>query len=125
MPGSRVENIPSQTVSLDTGLDTIRPSGVADTDSSISSPTLVNSKPGVLSCMGYDQELGNLRSSSRKRFGRNIRQKFMCGFLSKEGNTHLNFTLQNSCYSSFNYMHDEESQYNPKDCWEAGPNQLP
>lgn len=125
MPGSGVENIPSQTVSLDMSLDTIRASGVADTNSSVSSPTSVKSEPGVLGCMGCDQELGNLCSSSRKRFGRNIHQKLMCGFFSKEGNTHLNFTLQNSCYSSFNYMHDEESQYNPKGCWEAGPNQLP
>ena len=116
MPGSGLENIPTQTVSLDTGLDTIRPSGVADTDLSFSSPTLVRLEPSVLGCLGCDQELENLFSSSRKRigtnlgrFGRNIHQKLMCGFFTKEGNTHLNFIHQNSCYSSFNYMNDEES----------------
>ena len=132
MPGSRVENIPTQTVSLDTGLDTIRPSGVADSNSSFSSPTSVRLEPGGLGCLGRDQELRNLFSSSRKRigteigrFGRNIHQKLMCGFFTKEGNTILHFIHQNSCYSSFNYMHIEESQYNPKGCWEASPKQLP
>ncbi|XP_030959335.1 uncharacterized protein LOC115981322 [Quercus lobata] len=82
----------TQTVSLDTGLDTIRPSGVADTDLSFSSPTSVRLEPGVLGYLGCDQELGNLFSSSRKRigtnlgrFGRNIHQKLMCGFFTKEG----------------------------------------
>ena len=72
MPGSRVENIPSQTVSLDTGLDTIKPSGVTNTDLSFSSPTSVRLEPGFLACLGYDQELGNLGSSLRKRIGTDL-----------------------------------------------------
>nr|POE81150.1 hypothetical protein CFP56_75245 [Quercus suber] len=91
MPGSEVENTPTQTVSLDTGLDTIRPSGVADTDLSTSSPTSVRSEPSVLGCLGCDQERRNFCGSSRKRigtdlgrFGRNIRQKLMCGLFTKE-----------------------------------------
>nr|POE69558.1 hypothetical protein CFP56_49333 [Quercus suber] len=91
MPGSEVENTPTQTVSLDTGLDTIRPSGVADTDLSTSSPTSVRSEPSVLGCLGCDQERRNFCRSSRKRIGidlgrfrRNIRQNLMCGLFTKE-----------------------------------------
>lgn len=79
LPSTEVENTPTQTVSLDTSLDIIRPLGVVDTDLSASSPTSVRSEPGVLGCLGCDQERGNLCRSSRKRigtdlgrFGRNI-----------------------------------------------------
>ena len=72
MPNFRVENIPTQTISLDTGLDTIKPSGVTNTDLSFSSPTSVRLEPGFLACLGYDQELGNLGSSLRKRIGTDL-----------------------------------------------------
>lgn len=123
IPSSGVENIPTRAVSLDTGLDRICPSSVADTESSLSSPTSVRLELGVLGCLGCDQELGNLCSFSRKRrrtklgrFGRNIRYKVICGFFTEEGNTQTLFIQQNSGYSPFNYVHAEESLYNPKGC---------
>ncbi|KAL0008898.1 hypothetical protein SO802_010400 [Lithocarpus litseifolius] len=81
----------SQTVSLDTGLEAIITSGFAGPGPSPSSPTSVRSDPVHLPCLQCDEGLGGSCGPSRKRIGtelkrleRNIRQKLIREFFSKE-----------------------------------------
>ena len=52
--GLQVEITQAQSVSLDTGLEAIRTSDVANTEPSLSFPTSARSEPGFLSCLQCD-----------------------------------------------------------------------
>ena len=113
------------------GLEALRVIEVAESEKSVSSFSSVRSDPGVLNCSLCDHGEDNRCGSSRKRiraelgrFGRNIRQRLICGCFNKEGITHSHF-LNQSCPFSCHYMHVEVSLCNPKGCWEADPKQLP
>ena len=127
----QVDVTQAQTVSLDTGLEALRATEVAESEHSVSFFSSVRSDPGVLNCSLCDQGEDNRCGPSRKRigaelgrFGRNIRQRLICGCFNKEGITHPYFINQ-SCPISCHYMHVEVSLCNPKGCWEADPKQLP
>ena len=129
----QVDATQAQVVSLDTGLEALglRATEVAESEQSVSSFSSVRSDPRVLNCSLCDQGEDNRCGSSRKRigaelgrFGRNIRQRLICGCSNKEGITHSHFFNQ-SCPFSCHYMHVEVSLCNSKGCWEADPKQLP
>ena len=118
----QVDATQAQAVSLDTGLEALRTSEVAESEQSVSSPSSIRSDPGVLNCSPCDQGEDNRCSPSRKRigselgrFGRNIRQRLICGCFNKDGITHPHFINQ-SCSISCHYMHVEVSLCNPKGC---------
>ena len=127
----QVDATQAQAVSLDMGLEALRAIEVAESEQSVSSFSSVRSDPGVLNCSLCDHGEDNRCGSSRKRigaelgrFGRNIRQRLICGCFNKEGITHSHFLNQSSPFSC-HYMHVEVSQCNPNGCWEADPKQLP
>ena len=83
---------PSQTMSLDTGLNSLFGSEGHGLGPGPPSPASINSDPGYLSSLHCDV-VPETTCAARKRFGpdlgrlgRNIRQRLLCGFLQKEGN---------------------------------------
>ena len=105
-----------QSVSLDTGLDVLRNSEVSTTASSHSSSTSAKTNRGICgpSKKRFGTELG--------RIGRNIIQKLICGFFTKEGNNYFHLNNMNCSYHSCHYKNAEVFLCNPKGCWEAYPN---
>ena len=88
----QVDATQAQAVSLDTGLEALRATEVAESEQSVCSFSLVRSDLGVLNCSLCDQGEDNRCGSSRKRigaklgrFGRNICQRLICGCSNKEG----------------------------------------
>ena len=51
----QVDATQTQAISLDTGLEALRASEVAESEQSVSSPSSVRSNPGVLNCSPCDQ----------------------------------------------------------------------
>ena len=127
----QVEVAHSRTVSLDTGLSNIHNTEISNLGPGPPFPASVVSDSGQHINLQCGTDLVSSHMPTKKRFrkdfgrlGRNIRQKLLCGFFSKEGTK-----FDTSEPPSFNFdsaWHtSEEAPFYPKGCWEADPNQLP
>ena len=123
---------PSQTVSLDTSLNSLVDSKAHGLGPGPASPTSINFDPSYLSNLHCNDVLPETNDAARKRFGpdlgrlgRNIRQRLLCGFLQKEGTNYS--SLPKSLSNSMPYVipvNEMLLEY-PNGCWEVGPKQLP
>nr|POE76348.1 hypothetical protein CFP56_34515 [Quercus suber] len=119
-PEPQVEIAHSHTVSLDTGLNNIITTDPTDFGPSPPSPISVSSDPGILTSLHCEEWLKGDHVPSKKRIrsklgrlGRNICQKLLCGFFSKEGGNNASF--KNSCYLNAicDYYLAKETSKNP------------
>ena len=131
-PEPQVKTAHSHIISLDTRLNNIITTDPADFGPGPPSPISVSSDPGILTSLDCEEWLEGGHVPSKKRIRlelgrleRNICQKLLCGFFSKEGSNNASF--ENSCYLNAicDYYLTEETSKNPRGCWEADPNQLP
>ena len=128
---SQVESAHNRTVSLDTGLNNIHNIAITNLGPGPPSPASVASDPGQHINLQCGSDLVSSQVPPKKRFrtdigrlGRNIRQKLLCGFFSKEGTKFdtidpPSFNIDSDCHTN------AEAPFYPKGCWEADPNQLP
>ena len=129
---TQVETDHNQTVSLDTGLSNILNTELTNLGPGPPSPASVASNLGRSLNLQSKECLENRQLPTKKRFrvecgrlGRNIRQRLLCGFFSKEG---TNFTsVETSLFHTIfaEYLLNVEAPNYPKGRWEADPNQLP
>ena len=128
----------SLTRSLDTRLDNLNNLSPISPGPGPPSPRSVCSDPYPL-LEKQKEEFKDLNSTnsttsvvSRKRFrvefgrlGRNIRQKFLCGFCPNEGTSELSVNPNNFPFSHYDDSFDNYVNGNRFGHWEAGPKQLP
>ena len=100
---------PSQTVSLDTSLNSLVDSEAHGLGPGPPSPASINFDPGYLSNLHCNDVLPETNGVARKRFGldlgrlgRKIRQRLLCGFLQKEGTNYS--SLPKSLSNSMPYV---------------------
>ena len=127
----QVESAHSHTVSLDTRLSNIRNTEITNLSPGPPSPVSVTSDSGQHLNLQCGTDLDSSQVPTKKRFktdfgqlGRNICQKLLCGFFSREGTNFdtfepPSFTIDYACHTN------EEAPFYPKGCWVVDPNQLP
>ena len=119
-------------MSLDTGLNNILPFESVDFGPGHPYSPSIASDPDTSTNLLCEEWLDGNQAPSKKRvrselgrIGRNIRQKLLCGFFSKEGN--LSASLDSPCYfaeTSVCFTNGITPLY-PNGFWEADPKQLP
>ena len=119
-------------MSLDTGLNNILPFESVDFGPGHPYSPSIASDPDTSTNLLCEEWLDGNQAPPKKRvrselgrIGRNIRQKLLCGFFSKEG--HLSASLDSPYYFAETFVcftNGITLSYSNR-CWEADPKQLP
>ena len=131
-PETQVGTTHSHTVSLDIGVTNIVNTEIENLGPGPPSPVSIASDPGQSSILHCEEWLEGSQVPPKKRFrsefgrlGRNIRQKLLCGFFTREGTIPTSSESISFCNIGFDcHSLDEDAPKYPNGCWEADPIQL-